>query len=67
MTLEELKIEKLMLEKALTSAVGDMLHHFKERTDVYPNHVSVNLINVRTIGDTEDKYVLGDVSVEISL
>lgn len=66
MEVEQLKEEKKMLEYALTHAIGKILGDFSLRTDIYPDSISVNMVDVSEIG-RDPKSILSGVSVDITI
>jgi hypothetical protein len=64
---QELKLEKIQLEKEIQEAVNHALVKFTGITKTCPSRIYINLVDATSIGDVSKSYVVGSCEVTIEL
>ena len=67
MEIEELGKEVRKLEIDIAVQLTKLLGEFRDRTTVSPSYINVNMIDVTTVGELGRHYVVGSVTVDISI
>ena len=67
MQIEEFSQCKLNMEVALRTKISEVIEDFKSETGYSPSSISVDFINVSTVGSERDEYQVSNVTTEVEL
>jgi len=66
-TIRELRIAIVECENAIYAAVIMAVQQFKERTSMTPSGISIDMVDVTTIGQSNPVYAVGSVDVKVEV
>lgn len=58
---------RAQMERGIVACVTKELEAFKSKTGLTPNDISVHLIPVTKVGSTRAEFILGGVSIDVTL
>lgn len=67
MSIEELKAARFTLQDSLQKSIADKVAAFEKLTGVSVKSISVETVDVSTLGGRPDQFIVGSVSVDMAL
>jgi len=67
MELEKIRKLKLEMEKNILLCIAQETGHFKERTEIDIDNVSVSFYPMQNFGSTKVDHIISDVNIEIKI
>lgn len=67
MDVVEIKNKRIELERNIALRVGELIDKFRKETGVSIENVSVCMECVTAMGDSQDEYIISNVSCKIAL
>jgi len=67
MDIEQVRAARREMEDTIQAAVLEAIRIFHEKTDMCPQSIDIQLVDVTTMGERERRFVVGQVCADVPL
>lgn len=67
MEIEEIKIEKRLMENVIRRAVSNAMSGFYAKTSLSPRNINIEIMEVSTVGADGPQFIVSDIRADVVL